>query len=307
VVQQLASRPLRLPSVHGVADRLATVRQRRYLWLVALELSATLAAAIVSQGATLLAEQATLFEAASAACLGLAVAMQLLSRRAGWNRDWYADRAMAEASVGASWRYIARIPPFETDDAAEERFVTLLMADVPREGHMLSSEVGKLGHAAFEVTPAMRALRTEVWRERARSYTLQRLGDQQRWYATKARQNGRRERWFSAATLAAGMGALVLVGLRVLNPAFNVIAVFTTLATSLIAWSSTRRFHELHESYAAVGAELKELEALLATAEHEDDFRRCAAAAEDAITREHSVWVVRRVPHHPAGPWPYTA
>ena len=105
-------------------------------------------------------------------------------------------------------------------------------------------------------------------------------------------------RYVTAANVSAG----IVLGLRIFNPAYNVTGVFTTLATSLIAWSNTRRFHELRESYTAVGGELRDLEGLLTDAQTEDDLRQCVAAAEEAVTREHSVWLVRRVPKHPRRP-----
>lgn len=267
--------------------------------LVVIELGATLAAAIVSQGATFVHDRALVFEAASAACLGLAIATQLLSRRAGWNQDWYADRAIAETSVSASWRYVARIAPFDGHEATDESFASLLMADIPRGSHLLSSQIASLGQGAFEPTAAIRRLRAADWQERAQRYAEQRLRDQRVWYETKARANGRRERLFAMATLSANLCSVVFVAFRLIDTSYNMVSVFTTLAAALLAWSSTRRFHELGESYTAVGGELRDIEALLLQAEEEDDFRECAAAAEDAISAEHAVWIVRRLARHP--------
>lgn len=293
---------LQLPSVHRVADHLATMRQRRYTRLVVVELGATVTAALVSQGGTLLREQAIGFEVASAACLAMAIGAQLLSQRTGWNRDWLEDRAVAEASVTASWRYMARIAPFDADEAAEERFASVLMTDIPRGSRTLSSEILGLGRRAFEATPAMRQVREAPWAERARLYAERRLAGQRQWYVAKADYNRRRERVFSLATIAANLLAGAFVVLRLLNPSINLIGIFTTLASSLIAWTNSRRFHELRESYAAVGGELTDLEGQLAGVQQEEEFLQVAVAAEETITREHSVWIVRRVPRHPGRP-----
>src|ERR1700738_3830910 len=94
---------LAFPAVWQVADSLATQCQRRFMSLVMTQLLATVSAAVLSQVGTLVPALPLIpLEAISAACLAIAIGVQLLSHRAVWNRDWFEDRAVAEATLSAS-------------------------------------------------------------------------------------------------------------------------------------------------------------------------------------------------------------
>jgi SMODS and SLOG-associating 2TM effector domain 3 len=179
---------LQLPAVCEIADRLAGRWQRRYVALVLTELTATVAAAGLGQGSALFAAPIG-FEILSAACLTVAIGVHLFSRRMGWNRDWFEDRAVAEVSRSGCWRFMTRTPPFDGGDEDTQRFATAVGNELPRGSARLASMMASLGPTALEATPSMLRVRRADWPDRARLYREQRLIDQQRWYAAKARYN----------------------------------------------------------------------------------------------------------------------
>jgi SMODS and SLOG-associating 2TM effector domain 1/SMODS and SLOG-associating 2TM effector domain 3 len=295
---------LAFPAVWQVADSLAAQRQRRFMSLVMTQLLATVSAAVLSQVGALVPDQPPLpLEAISATCLAIAIGVQLLSHRAGWNRDWFEDRAVAEATLSASWRFMIRVPPFADERTDAPLFASVLEREIPRGSSTLATRLAPLGRAAFQPTPAMLRVRQSAWAQRARLYVERRLVDQKEWYAAKAGYNMRRERWFWLATLAANVGAATFLLVHFLNPASNFVGVMTTLAAALIAWSSTRRFRELGESYTALAVELGRMHDRMLQARSDEDVVSAAAAAEEIMVHEQWVWVARRVERH-VGPPP---
>jgi len=74
---------------------------------------------------------------------------------------------------------------------------------------------------------------------------------------------------------------------------WNLVPFVTTVAASLIAWSQTKQFDELEESYDLAKTELEQIEQQTATAGNELAFIEAVVNAENAISREHTMWAAK--------------
>jgi len=289
---------LSLPSLCHVADQLAGVNQRRYTSLLSIQLVATVLAAVLSQLGTLFPDASFRLEVASAVGLVVAIAVQVLTHVMDWNHAWFEDRAVAEASLSASWRFMLRCVPFEGPDVDAESFARALAQELPGGSAALRGTMTHLGDSAFHPTIAMVQLRESPWPARAELYREQRLDQQRQWYARKAQLNARGERGLWLATAGANVLAGGFLVLHVLNPTTNFVGVMTTLAAALLAWSNARRFGELSQTYRSLGNQLGAIGAQLEQCASEAELVAYVAAAEETMTHEHWIWVARRVKRH---------
>jgi hypothetical protein len=78
--------------------------------------------------------------------------------------------------------------------------------------------------------------------------------------------------------------------IKVIN--LNNIMIF--LATSIIGIMEMNKYKELYQSYAFTKQELNIIKAKLAIITGEDEFKQFVIEAEQAISREHTMWLARR-------------
>jgi len=76
--------------------------------------------------------------------------------------------------------------------------------------------------------------------------------------------------------------------------AWNLTGVFSAVASALVAWLQVRQHEELAQSYAAAALELGFIEEEASRIPDEQAFSAFVAEAENAIAREHAMWVARR-------------
>ena len=74
----------------------------------------------------------------------------------------------------------------------------------------------------------------------------------------------------------------------------SIVPVLMTGAAALIAWGETKRYRELGQSYALASQELEEQEAIAHSIVDEAEFLEFIDTVEEAISREHTMWCVKR-------------
>jgi hypothetical protein len=141
----------------------------------------------------------------------------------------------------------------------------------------------------------MRRHRERPLEERRQLYLGARVDDQIAWYTQRAeRSREMSARWFWGAVivqtllLAATIIAVWSLTLAVL------IGFFATVSSSTAALARVHRHDESRRRYARAAEELRYLREGVAGAEGEDAFSDSVDAAEQAISREHGVWLARR-------------
>lgn len=109
--------------------------------------------------------------------------------------------------------------------------------------------------------------------------------------ATKGR------RWFWVSLLSQVLAAsFAFVGVLWPGDALaNVIGPCAAVAAAATAWGQLGRHDELSKSYALAYQELISIQTLAETVTTEEDLDRVVADGEGAISREHTMWMAKRL------------
>jgi hypothetical protein len=288
------------PEIFTTADRKALTEQRRYFGMVRSSLLAAVIAAVGNAISVDLVMGTVRLDAGGvlsgvAFLYGLVVAGYLLLSRP--ERAWYECRAAAESIKTLAWQYCVRGGSFDEDTPADAQQFGRLVRRIVR--NLRYSGLTTIG-GTEEVTGAMSAFRDRSLAERRAIYLEQRILDQNRYYAGKATEHRHRaRRWFLFAVVLQSAG-VVLAVLKALDTVdLDLLGIAATAAAGAIAWVQTKDSQTLAESYviaanelAAIRGEAEERAATLTEAEWSAFVR----SGEQAISREHTVWLARRDP-----------
>ncbi|MFE7740714.1 DUF4231 domain-containing protein [Nocardia sp. NPDC057455] len=204
-------------------------------------------------------------------------------------QDWYSGRALAESAKTLAWRYAVGGEPFLPAMTASDARTAMrdrLAAIAAEFGNQIP-----IGAGEAVVTPGMQALRSALFPERKAAYLRDRTEDQRQWYARKAEDAKQKmSRWRMALVLGEVTG-LVLAGLR----AFGVweidwSGVIAACIAAGTAWMGLKQFATLNSAYATAANELA-LQADKLADVSEDEWPQAVADAEEAISREHTMWL----------------
>lgn len=278
-----------LPALFRSADLASRRGQTRHLRVVRFRLVSLLAAAAF--GAVALGVGG--LQAVSAASLiafGTALGCTLYGISLRPERDWYEGRAAAESAKTLAWRYAVGGEPFQQaleDRVADKR----LLAALKDVLHDLDVTLPADPHAGDQITSAMRDLRAQPLPVRMLVYSEERIEDQRLWYASKAAWNERRAALWTLGNIAldvAGIvgAALTLFGVLLLD----VRGLIATAGTSATAWLQARQHGTLSTAYSVAAQELASVRSELGSHGQEDGWARFVGEAEEAISREHTLW-----------------
>ncbi|MEV7284374.1 DUF4231 domain-containing protein [Streptomyces sp. NPDC093252] len=275
-----------MPVVFRSSDRASTSGQRRYLggtqWRLVLAVAAAVCGALGSRGAVV----ALVLVFVATVC----VEIWLLTERP--EEAWYDGRALAESTKTLAWRYAVGGAPFpgglplpEARERFHARLETLL-----REAPPVS--LAPVGSTA--VTEEMNALRALPFDERRRVYLEGRIGGQLAWYSRKATANVSRARTWRLLLIAVeglGLTAAVLRLTGVYD--FDLAGILAAVLGAGSAWFAVRQYETQGRAYTFAATELSVIQGRLAHTD-EDTWAQEVADAEDAISREHTMWRASR-------------
>lgn len=284
------------PFVFGQADRTSLRGQLSYKRLLILDLILVVTAgALGAVSSAVTRPYSVWLSVASVVLLVGTLAVEGYSRRRRPERRWYGGRFVAETLKSAAWRYMMHADPY---DAGDEQAVSLFeklaqeaVAAVPGNSQSLEPVMAE----RLSVTPMMRRVRVLSLADRKRLYLEQRVRDQAEWYTSKARSNARSATVWFRLNFGARFLALVFAFVYVVHPTpLQLTQVFVGVAAAVTAWVQLGRHEELSQSYSIAADELTRIEGLLVPAD-EHKFGEGVIQAEDAISREHKMWVAKRL------------
>lgn len=208
---------------------------------------------------------------------------------------WYRARAVAESVKTLSWRYVCRAEPFDTDDVtARTNFRSRLQLIANQNSKVVERMSEHLGDA--QVSEVMERMRSADHDTRVKVYAEDRIQDQQNWYVGKQKTNARRARWSFGLLIVANALAVVFALLKIKYPAepFWPTDLFLAIAGALLIWMQARRYSELSASYAVAATDISLFRDKLTAGISEADFSLFVSDAENAFSREHTLWVARQ-------------
>lgn len=284
------------PALFTAADAASRTGRIHYFRLVRADLLLLLAGATLSTIAPLLSTvSGQTIRSISVAFLVLGFVAKTSGRIRRFDNEWYDGRAVAESVKTLSWRFMMRVPPFDTLDREAESRLAADLREIIRTRANLILEIGSEPTSVRQVTPAMRRVRELPFEARRARYLAERIDDQIRWYANRAERNRRgASRWFWLG-LAAQSAAIALTIVRIVVTAGpDFVALAAAISAMSTAWTQINRNDELAKSYGVAAQELILLKGELEAAEDESAFISLVDDAEAAVSREHTMWMAKR-------------
>jgi len=202
-------------------------------------------------------------------------------------QSWYEGRAAAESAKTLTWRYAVAGDPFPPAGGNVDGAFRAQLAAVTRDlTVILIPETG----GGDQITHSMRALRAADFAERRAAYLAGRIEEQCSWYAGKAQQASRRNNLFLLLTIMLEFVGVVAAVLRIAEViSFDLLGILAAAAGGIASWAQTRQWGSLARAYAIAANELSTIGGQ-AREVTEDDWPRFVDEAEEAISREHTLW-----------------
>jgi hypothetical protein len=234
--------------------------------------------------------------------VALAVFLLMLGALAltGWlqqgdyDSKWFDCRAAAETIKSASWYFVMATHADAVAKKTYEDEVAQIFQRLPDvQEHLLETETGSISTA---VTPEMVNTRAMSVAERAAIYRAERAENQLHWYSKKSAWNGTRATYWRVGVLICEFGAAgyAVVQLLTLWP-MNLVGGIAALSAAAIAWLQTKRFSDLKKTYAVAARDLQQILDKFQSVTTEDGLMDFVTSVESAVSREHSIWLKRRM------------
>lgn len=227
----------------------------------------------------------------TAIMLALGLIILLIQAFMRFDEIWYNGRAVAESVKTRTFRFMMKAEPYAEDDKG---FLQDLK-DILKDNKVLSKKLSV--DSDFKVvTPEMIRVRQIELGERKEYYLLNRIDEQRRWYAKKAKWNKRQGNLWFAVMMVANATALFL---SILFGAWGTdyyisIEPLLVLASISLSWAQAKRFRELGNAYSLTVHEISLIREESARVTTEKEFSDFVNDSENAFSREHTQWMARR-------------
>lgn len=292
IMTEMENSSMRFPVLYYAAEASSAENQKNFLCARASEFGALILAAIFGEvsgsGVWRIGSVLALFFFLTA----LVVRVSGIGDRA--ERRWYDARAAAESVKSFSWQYAVGGGAFcisdETSDARLAESLNDVLSTLPE----LDIPASPGEHST--VTPEMSKLRNSERVYRARTYARDRVEDQVAWYGKKAIWNKEQARLWRNILVAVEFVAVLLGFLRLVE-LFDVnwLGIFAAGAAGIAAWQQTKNYSLLSESYAVTSHEVALVQESLDGQVEEARWAEAVRNAEAAFSREHTLWLARRL------------
>lgn len=304
------------PSIYYAADEAAARRQRDYIGWSRVQLVALAGIALTSGLADPASDRSSGevwrllthgFAILTAVLTAFVLFLGLRLRIERVDDKWFHCRALAENVKSFAWKYAMGSSKGPNAERLFFESIYGLQARLVFSRQCISEK----GTAGDWITPWMKALRAASAGERVSALRDHRIADQRRWYNDKAASNARAESRWSYALIVLELAALVFsisqVALRWNHGGDNYIdyglmGLLATIAAGALAWTQLKRFSDLAQTYRIAADDLAQLDVDAESlaqelkrpdppADVDERLRGLVQRTENAISREHSLWV----------------
>ncbi|MGK8508191.1 DUF4231 domain-containing protein [Nocardia asiatica] len=209
------------------------------------------------------------------------------------DKTWYDGRAIAESAKTLAWKFAVGGAPFAMTMPDPEATTALIDKFHKLKQQFPDVELSPV--QAPQVSEWMKTQRTGSFEERKKVYLEGRIRDQQAWYAAKSAYNKRQSRRWRAGLIALEFGgALASLATAVINTSVMLGPAMAMISGAALAWIETKQHDSLARAYSAASFDLSNAETKLMLVDTEDSWSREVDDAEEAISREHVVWLATR-------------
>ncbi len=279
-----------LPDLHDGADRASLDGQNQFISATRVKLGAAILAATLSA----IIKPGPL-EKMLAFAVGIAFLVVFVAEAWVWAtnpvRAWYDGRALAESAKTMAWRYSVGAEPYPIqDDTSTSRLVTdlsALLSDAPdTEIHPSSKD---------PISLAMRELRAAPLEQRRTVFLRDRINQQRSWYSNKASiSRARARQWRFGLLVAEAMGIAFAFARAFGATDIDLAGIAAGLVGAGAAWLGIRQHDSIRRAYTFASHELAIAGERLKAIDDEATWAQVAADAEEAISREHTMWRASR-------------
>lgn len=283
------------PSLFQVADSTAINAQVCYARLVKADLILLVVGALLSSVSIDNSEIKSWMSIAGAILLLLAFFISLSLRFTRYEKVWYGGRAVAESVKTISWRYMTMAEPFSSNLTATtvDQLFTDRLQEILTERKNLAVDFTE--NMADQISQRMKEVRAFSFADRKEVYLRDRVREQRSWYNIKSSLNRVSEKRYFWVAIVIQFIAFALAAYQIKNPnALNLAAVFATGTTALFSWMQIKKFQELAQVYALTAQELGFVDARSSAVTNNQELSIFVSDSENAISREHTMWVARR-------------
>ena len=283
------------PPLYTAADRNSLDGQRRFLNATRLRLAMlVLAAAFGLFTWRTAGGDVAGIGAAVAFVVALLAELYLLQARP--DRLWYDGRAVAESAKTLTWRYLVGGSPFGREEVSDRDAERLLLERFRQiAGDLRGAHLVPVADMDDQLSPGLRRLRGLPLEERRTLYRRERIGGQQAWYARAAQRNEHRAtQWSLVLTTleALGLAGGVLKATGALR--IDLLGLAGALVAAGAAWVNAKQHQTLANAYAVASQELAAISGQVDWAGTEGEWAHFVDQAEEAISREHTLWRASR-------------
>lgn len=285
-----------LPPLYHAADRSSLEAQKSFLWATRLRLLGILGAAffglfVWKYGSSPVSWAGVL----AAASFFMALVIEAYLYQSKPERTWYEARAAAESVKTLSWRYAVGGEPFNIG-APEVQVADLFLDRLTGLFEVVKHlDLVPPDSTTEQITPHMRNVRASSLTDRKSVYEQGRVENQQTWYQRKAAWNKATAAGWTKVMLATEIVGVVCAILKAVGTIEGDVLSFTgAIVAAITAWFQTKQYRTLATAYAVTALELASVRSKIANQNSEADWAKFVSDAEEAFSREHTLWKASR-------------
>jgi hypothetical protein len=286
------------PSYFQAADNASISTQKYYLNIIKIDLLFMIIASALSIYNYQLEESKLLIYVISGLLLLISLILTIILKTKKYEDVWYQGRALAESCKTLTWRFVCCSEYFEnTIDIIEvKRRFTERIKELASEFKELSISMNSETLNRPIITDKMLEIRNMNLTERRKYYIQNRIDDQKKWYSSKAEYNIEKYNlWFWIIIISQSASLIGIVFLiKYPQCDWNFVSLFTTISASAISWLQLKQHQELKQAYTTATQELNFIVTLSEQATTEDSFSKFVLDSENAVSREHTLWLAQR-------------
>ncbi|MDD3042719.1 MAG: DUF4231 domain-containing protein [Methanosarcinaceae archaeon] len=290
-----------LPDSYFIYNKSAITAQRNHFRQIRCELIQLVIVAILSLIISLSNNEtiSTIGFSAIVVIFLIGIIIQFHYSKQQFGRKWFESRAVAESIKSLAWQYAVGCGNFCEEDRAELLFLQQIRQI--KETYKVNPDPKTTSSGILdEKKQSMEKIRKMEWELKRETYIKERIDDQITWYTDKAKLNKKYSDRYEILVILLQL-IVIVAGIVLVYTHINgapVLALIVMLITSIIGWSRSKQYAELVEPYQNASRELNEIRQEILFVKDKKDFQCFVLNAEQAISREHTMWLVNRGLHN---------